>query len=409
MEHYIASRSLKPVDKNDIIAISNMAKADKAAGNDVINGSIGVFLDDEKEVGKVLSIDKALTEHVTDKLGYSSVYGDMDYNNAVEKWVFDEKYDEIKNMYSVFTGSTLGGTGGVSMAFNLFLEEGQNVLLPDIMWNNYMLIAKKAELGFETYSMFTEDGKFNLQSLKEHIEFTLKEFGRCLVVINDPCQNPTGYCLSEEEYDELFKMLDIEGTKGKLTVLFDIAYLSYYSIKGSKCKLIDKIAEKKTNFISLIIFSCSKVFGLYGLRMGAFIALALDEEEKVEIKNAFGAQARGVYSCSVSAPGYAISKVLTDPNQKKKLLDEINHNKEVLSERGETLVAELDKAGIKYYPYKSGFFVTIIVDNAFSIFEKLKAEHIYIVPLSENTIRIALSGMTKEEVVVLVRELKKAM
>ncbi len=409
MEHYIASRSLKPVDKNDIIAISNMAKADKAAGNDVINGSIGVFLDDNKEVGKVLSIDKALSEHVTDKLGYSSVYGDMDYNNAVEKWVFDDKYDEIKNMYSVFTGSTLGGTGGVSIAFNLFLEEGQNVLLPDVMWTNYILIAKKAGLGYETYSMFTSDGKFNLESLKEHIQFTMKEFGRCLVVINDPCQNPTGYCLSEEEYDELFKMLNILGKDGKLTVLFDIAYLSYYAVPDSKCKLIDKIAEKKSDFISVVIFSCSKVFGLYGLRMGAFIALALDDDEKVEIKNAFGAQARGVYSCSVSAPGYAISKIMTDPIKKQQLVDEINHNKDVLNERGTALIAELDKAGIKYYPYKSGFFVTIKVENAFGIFEKLKAEHIYIVPLSENTIRIALSGMTKEEVVVLVRELKKAM
>lgn len=407
MEHYIASRSLKPVDKNDIIAISNMAKADKAAGNDVINGSIGVFLDDEKEVGKVLSIDKALTEHVTDKLGYSSVYGDMDYNNAVEKWVFDEKYDEIKNMYSVFTGSTLGGTGGVSMAFNLFLEYGQNVLLPDIMWNNYMLIAKKAELGYETYSMFTEDGKFNLQSLKKHIEFTLKDFGRCLVVINDPCQNPTGYCMTEEEYDELFEVLNEEGKKGYLTVLFDIAYISFFHIDGKKCALVDKLNEKKWDFLPLIAFSCSKLFGLYGLRVGALIALCPNEENKDEIKRAFGAQARGVYSVPNGPAEIAVSKVLNDPEKIDELHKQVKENSDELALRSEILISELDKAGIEYYPYMSGFFITLKIKNAFEVAEKMKQKHMYVVPMNENSIRLAISGLTKSEVAKLIQGFKE--
>ena len=409
MEHYIASRSQKAVAKNDIIAISNMAKKDKAEGNTVIDGSIGVFLDDSRQLGKVLGINDALKNHVTDSLGYPSVYGDVDYNNAVEKWVFDDKFDRIHQLYSVFTGSTLGGTGGLSIAFNLFLEEGQAVLLPDVMWNNYTLIAKKAGLGYETYNTFTTDDKFNIESLREHIRHRIDVDGRALVVINDPCQNPTGYCLTESEYDELFNMLNEEGSKGKLTVLFDIAYLSYYAVEGSKCKLIDKLAEKKNDFIAVIIFSCSKVFGLYGLRIGAMMALALDDDESLEIRQAFGAQARGVYSCPNGGCSHAISKVISDKDSKEKLLKEINHNKDILGQRGRTLITELDKAGIKHYPYNSGFFLTIIVEkNAFEVFEQLKTEHIFIVPLSDNTIRIALSGMTEDECVTLVKELKKA-
>lgn len=407
MEHYIAARSMKPLEKNDIIAISAMAKKDRAMGNRVVDGSIGTFLDDDRTLGKVETIDKALSEHVTDCLGYPSVYGDPEYVEAVEDWVFEDKKEKIKNDFHVFTGATIGGTGALSIAFNLFLEPLEAVLLPDVMWTNYILIAKKASDSFVTYNMFNEEGGLDIDSIKEKIETQFAKGERVLLVINDPCQNPTGYCMSEEEYDNLFEMLNEEGKKGKLTVLFDIAYLSYYDVKGSKCKLIDKLSEGKTTFLPLIVFSCSKVFGLYGLRMGALIALALDEEEKDEIHNSFGAQARGVYSVPVGSSQHAVAKALKDKNVRQKLVDEIEHNKKVLGERGKALLEELEDAGIEHYPYGSGFFVTIKVKNAFDVFEKLKKEHIYIVPMNEHSMRIALSGMTKEDGVILVEALKR--
>ena len=102
--------------------------------------------------------------------------------------------------------------------------------------------------------------------------------------------------MSEEEYDGLFALLDEEGKDCNLTVLFDIAYIAFFHIPNRKCALIDKLLEKKHSFMPLIAFSCSKVFGLYGLRVGAFIALPSDKDESEEISRAFGAEARGTYS-----------------------------------------------------------------------------------------------------------------
>lgn len=409
MEHYIASRSQKPLSKNDIIAINKMAEADKAEGNKVINGSIGTFLDDNKKLGAVLTVDEALREHITDRLGYPSVYGDNDYLEAIQDWVFKDKNETIKKIYHVFAGATLGGTGAISMAFNLFLEPLEAVLLPNVMWTNYKLIAKKASCSVLEYNMFDEEGKFDIASVKECIEKQFAKKEKVLLVINDPCQNPTGYCLDEKEYDALFEMLNEEGKKGNLTVLFDIAYLSFYAVDGHSCVLIDKLSEKKTDFLPLIAFSCSKVFGLYGMRMGALFALALDQDEWTEIHSAFGAQARGVYSVPVGAGQFAVSKVLKDRTLRKALQDEIDANKEVLKERGKLIVEELEKAGIEHYPYGSGFFITVKVKNSADVFEKLKKEHIYIVPMTPTSIRIALSGMTKEEGAILVKELSKVL
>ena len=410
MKETVSPRCKMKVAKNDVIAIANLAKADKAKGNDIINGSIGVFLNEDGSLGKIKTIDDALKKHICDRLGYPASIGDKEYLDAVERWVFEDNYSRIHELYHVFTGASIGGTGAISNAFNLFLDEEETVLLPSIMWNNYKLLAKKAKAKRELYDLFDENGRFNIASLKEHIESCLKRDGKAFVVINDPCENPTGYCLSEKEYDELFALLSLEGQKGKLIVLFDIAYLSYYAVEGKKCKLIDKLVESKVNFLPLIAFSCSKVFGLYGMRMGALLALASSEQERADISSAYGTHARGTYSCPVGAGGYAVALAMNDPSLKNELLSEIEANKIALRERGEILLNELDKAGIKHYPYHSGFFLTIKVErDAEEIFEELKAEHIYIVPIGMHEMRIALSGLSKKECVTLVKEIQKVL
>ena len=407
MKETVASRSKRRVSSNDIIAIGNLAKLDKAKGNAIINGSIGVFLNEDGSLGKIGVACRALEDHIADKLGYPSSLGDSDYLDAVEHWVYEDHYDRIHELYHPFSGQTLGGTGAISIAYNLFLEEGEHVILPSFMWGNYTLLAEKARVSYVKYDLFDEKGHFNMGSLKARVSECLEKDGRALLIVNDPCQNPTGYCLSEEEYDSLFEILNEEGKKGRLAVLFDIAYLSYYAVPNSRCRLIDKLAEAKPNFLPLLAFSCSKVFSLYGLRIGALLGLASSSEEKQEIENGFAAQARGTYSCPVGSAAYALSLAMRDTASREEALKEIARNKEILRERGEILLSELDKAHIDHYPYHSGFFLTIRVNkDANEVFASLKAKHIYIVPLNERDMRIALSGLSKEECVTLVRELK---
>lgn len=409
MKEYVAKRSRKGVPMTDIIAINGMAKKDAAAGNKVINASIGTFLDEDKKLGSIKLINDALTGHITENLGYPNSIGDPDYLNAVMDYVFREKLTRINELYTPFIGATLGGTGAISISFNCFLEEGDLVLLPDVMWTNYMLVAEKAHAGFVTYNMFTPEGKLDLTAIKETIAKAREQGHRALLVINDPCQNPTGYCMDEKEYDELFALLNEEGRKGYLTVLFDIAYFSFYRDPGHKLALFDKLVESKPDFLPLVCFSCSKLFCLYGLRLGALIVLCPNAENKAEIERAFSAMARGTYSVSVGAAQHAVATLLQDKSIIASLDAEIERNSDVLYSRSVALIKELDKVGIKHYPYKSGFFITLKVPHAFDVYETLKAKHMYLVPMTENSIRLALSGMTEDEIIVLIHAIADAM
>ncbi len=409
MKEFVAKRSRQGVSRTDIIAINSQAVKDKENGNAVINASIGTFLDDDKKVGSVQLVKESLKNHINDNLGYPTSYGDSGYCQGVMKYVFEEKLDHINELYHPFIGATLGGTGAITQAFNLFLEEGELVLLPDVMWTNYKLIAKKAHAGYVTYEMFTKEGGLNIESIRNTIISAREKSHHVLLVINDPCQNPTGYCMTTEEYDKLFEVLNDEGRKGYLTVLFDIAYISFFHVDGKKCALIDKLNEAKCDFLPLICFSCSKLFGLYGLRVGALIALCPNEENAEEVKRAFGAQARGTYSVPVGPAEIAVSKVLNDPEKIDELHCQVKKNSDELAQRSKILIEELDKAGIGYYPYMSGFFITLKVKNAFEISEQLKKKHMYVVPMNEDSIRLAISGLTKSEISTLIEGFKEFM
>lgn len=409
MKEYVAKRSRHGVSKTDILAINGMAKKDAAMGNKVINASIGTFLDDKKHVGGIELVKESLSDHINDKPGYSSVNGDMDYLTGVMNYVFKDDLAKIRELYHPFIGATLGGTGAISHTFHLFLEEGDVVLLPNVMWTNYKLLASKAKVEYETYLMFDQKGGFNLQSLKETIEKAREKYHRTVLVINDPCQNPTGYCLTKEEYDALFALLDEEGKKGYLTVLFDIAYLSFYNVPNQHCALMDKLVEKKHHFLPLISFSGSKIFGLYGYRIGALIVLCPDEDNYDEVKRGFGAQTRGTYSVPVGPVQYAVSLVLNDETKIEELDSQIKANSDELKKRSDVLMEELHKANIDHYPYKCGFFITLKIKDAFKVAEELKKEHVYVVPMNEESIRLAISGMTCQEIRDLVASFVKVM
>lgn len=52
--------------------------------------------------------------------------------------------------------ATPGGSGAICNTFSNYLDCGQKVLLPSLMWTNYIQMANEAHLGYETYELFDE-------------------------------------------------------------------------------------------------------------------------------------------------------------------------------------------------------------------------------------------------------------
>ncbi len=400
MDKYTALRSRTIVASADILKISAEAKKDNYENK--IDASIGVFLNDDKTLNGVRLIKANIGKDIPNNLNYPPISGQPIYKEAVSKWLFREYYDKFTSSYSVPFCATLGGTGACFISFKTFLEKGEKVLLPSLMWNNYQLIASEAGIGFDTYEIFDSNQNFNIDNLIQKIKQYQKVQQNVLVVINDPCQNPTGYSLSSEEYQKLFVSLNEITKLGNITILFDVAYLDYDRADLSSHKLFKAINSFNPQFLCMFAFSCSKTFGMYGLRTGALLGLTKSEEVSVNIVNSACCIARGTYSCPTGSAIIAVSNSLLDNKARQDIENNILANMNILHLRGRHLIDTLDKYNIKHTKYSNGFFITLYINNSPLVTAKLKEKHMYVVPLDNSHIRLALSSLKDDEIDTLI-------
>lgn len=405
--NYIANRS-KGKMKSDILKIGALAKADKASGNHVIDATIGVFLNDDKSINTVPAVIEDLNNNVTKNVGYAPITGYPKFKEGLLKWYLKDQYNKVINDYNIPFGATLGGTGALSIAFNVFLDPNQVVLLPSIMWGNYKLIAKKAGLKYDTYQLFNSEGNFNITNLCSKIEDYSSSQSNILIVLNDPCQNPTGYSLSNEEHLKLIKKLNKLSEKVNITVIYDIAYLDYDGNNKELHKIFNNLINNEVKFLPVFAASCSKVFGMYGFRVGAIFSLIKDEELASNLTSAIESQIRGTYS-SPNGPALSCLANALLGDEVDKLSDQIYNNTLTLKLRTTYFIEKLNTANIKHLPYKSGFFVCLPCSDAYDVCEKLKMKHTYLIPIADDIVRIAVCSLNNEEIDELVMVLKEVM
>lgn len=100
--------------------------------------------------------------------------------------------------HRIETIATSRGTGALTLSFEHFSKrEKPLVLLPKLGWPNYPneVISFISSIAF--YNNYNAEGAFYIVDIKEKIDSSLSSgYENILLVLNDPCENPTGYSLS---------------------------------------------------------------------------------------------------------------------------------------------------------------------------------------------------------------------
>ena len=390
-------------NKGNALAIGKEARDAKSKDSSVIDSTIGMLFDEEGEFYTFDSVKKAL-ESLTDKqkYAYGSTIGDPAYHEALYKWIFKGIYEDIKENMHLRCVATPGGSGAICNTFSNYLDEGDKVLIPSLMWTNYIQVAKEEHLGYETYQLFDDNDHFNLYDFKFKCQKLKEEQGRVLVVINDPCQNPTGYSMSNYEWSKVVDILNeisMDGTP--VILLYDLAYIDYdkrgFIESRNNIKLFKRFNE---NVLAILAFSGSKTLGLYGLRIGAQICMAKTASIADDFIRANDFSARGKWSMTSVLGQNIITKVFNDFNVE--FVQELNDARELLIKRANTFLEEAKRLGLKHYPYDCGFFVTIPCSNVEGVTKELNKRGLYIIPLKVG-IRLTLSSITVDEIIRAVK------
>ena len=397
------SVSQKPI-VDTVFTIVKKAKEDKAkSGEDaVVDATIGSLYDEE---GKLVALDSvfASLKNLDNRVlaAYAASFtGNEDFKDRVYQWVLNGNSHLHHEIIA-----TPGGTGAVAMTIQECLDAGQTVILPEIAWGSYNLMAQMNNLQVETYSLFEGD-HFNVDSFKRTCQAVMAKQNKLVVVINDPCHNPTGYSLTREEWNEVIAFLNECSQTHSVVLLNDIAYIDYaYGQKQAKeyFSVFDQISE---NIVVVVAFSLSKSMTSYGLRCGAAIIMGQKEEAVQELKIVFEKDARATWS-NINNGAMATFVDVMDHHLEAYDQERL-HYVSLLKERSDIFVKEAEEVGLKHYPYKEGFFVTLSMDNQTrdKYHEALMENHIYTVKVNLG-IRVAVCSLSVDKIKGLAKKMKE--
>ena len=378
------------------MSLAQVAAHAKANNPKVINATIGMYNDKDNSFYTFKAVKEAMKD-VDDyhAFSYSDTDGGKDFQDAIIKWVFKDYINEFKSHYFGVV-ATPGGSGAIATTFQNYLESGDTVLLPNHMWETYITFLKERECSYQNYILTDSEGKFNIASLKEEIDKLSPIQNKIMIVINDPCHNPTGFCMSDEAYDELIELLN-SYKNNSFVLLMDVAYFDFYNSDGNIIRArYAKLSKLDEHVLINFTFSGSKTFGLYGLRIGASIMLSKNISEVDCFKNAITYTARSNWS-SVSSLGISIiSKLVLNEKYNKMFEEEIKDVSLELTKRSEAFIKAANEIGLSLVPFERGFFVCVPSKDPVRLMKKLYEYDTYVV-VTKSCIRIALCAINEEE------------
>ncbi|MBQ9845493.1 MAG: pyridoxal phosphate-dependent aminotransferase [Oscillospiraceae bacterium] len=381
-------------DKNPIVdtvfAIVRKAIAAKEefGAENVTDATLGSLYSEDGNLVAMDSVYRSFDEVTPkQKAGYASGFlGNADFRTLCTDWTVRN----ISLPSSVV--ATPGGTGAVSLGIGEFLETGESVVIPDIAWTSYAIMAQDKQLGAVRYSMFDENDNFNLADIKEKVNSLKGKQNRIVLVINDPCHNPTGYSMSHAEWAELISFLNEVGKTTPCIILNDIAYIDYsYDLAKSRdyMKNFEAMSE---NVMVVIAMSCSKTLTSYGMRCGAAVIVAKDAESVKQAEIVFEKSARAIWSNVNNGAMHNFCNIIR--NHYDEFMAEKAKYIGLLKERSDIFKAEAAQCGLPLYPYSEGFFITIKVDNAIrqQYHDALMENNIFTVQVDKG-IRVAVCSL----------------
>ncbi len=393
----------KTIPSDIILRLNEEAENKRKSGvKNIINGTIGMFFDEEKKLAFSKTLSDTISKHNKEEdLVYPSVSGTKDYKNSIIKWFISPYYDLDKSNLKII--STPGGTGALYLSISHASKINSLVLIPKISWPNYISISRSVNAPYLMYENYDDNDKFNLESIKKIIDET--DYKSVTILINDPCQNPTGYCLTETDFKNLTDYI-VSVKDKKINIIYDLAYFDY-SDDDVKINLYKNIDILKEYVDIYLCYSFSKSFSVYGLRIGGLALLSKNEESEDVVKE-LTILARSSWSTTNHMAMNVIADLVSDDDSFTKMKNNILYNKELLKQRANIFIKEKDEIDLKIYPYSSGFFITIPVYDSLSVIENLKEKGIYLAPISNTEIRVALSCISEKEVHSLAKKIKEA-
>ncbi|WP_420174303.1 amino acid aminotransferase [Luteococcus sp. OSA5] len=302
-----------------------------------VNLGVGVYQD---ETGKlpVLQCVRAVEQQMGQDpkpRGYLPIDGLKTFTGAVAELVHGP---EAAASGKLVTVQTLSGTGALRVAgdFLLPLSNGK-LLLSDPSWENHRAVFTRSGFEVGEYRYKAADDGLDFDGLVEDLKAAQKG---TVVVLHACCHNPTGYDLSDEQWDTVVQLV----TDGELIPLVDMAYQGFAEGPEQDVKAIKKFVATGRPVLNTVSFA--KNMGLYGERVGALQVTCTDADEAARVLSQLKVLIRTMVSSSPTHGAAVVAAVLGDGQLKAQWIDELAAMRDRIKQMRRRLVDGLVAAGV---------------------------------------------------------------
>ena len=255
--------------------------------------------------------------------------------------------------------------------------------------------------------MFDGVGAFDVAALDAEIGRLAKAQGRVLLILNDPCHNPTGYSMSRADWAATVEVIGRHASKTPVTVLLDAAYSAFGPERGiaGPIAALEPVSDRA---LVLVAWTASKTFTHYGLRVGALVALATEPAQRDDLAAALTYACRGTWSNCNRGGMAAITRLLTDPDIRTAAETERVGLVKLLDERVAAFNECARKANLRFPRYDGGFFTTVFAKDADAAARRMREEGVFVVPI-EGALRLGLCAVKAADVPRMVESVARAL
>ncbi|NHB57481.1 aspartate/tyrosine/aromatic aminotransferase [Acinetobacter sp. 194] len=320
--------------------LSLMEDFGKDSRTEKVNLSIGLYYNEENIVPQLNAVKKAHKniEPLNDAVKlYLPMDGLKSYNEATQALVLGEHSQARKDGRAV-TIQTLGGSGALKVGADFIKKyfPESDIWVSQPTWDNHIAIFNGAGVKSHFYPYF--DAATNGVNVPAMLEELNKLPAKAIVLLHPCCHNPTGADLTPAEWDQVIEVLKARD----LLPFLDIAYQGFGQGIEEDAYLIRALDKSGMNFI--VSNSFSKIFSLYGERVGGLTFVSDDQETAQKVLGQLKATVRRIYSSPATTGALLVNNVLNDAALTAEWKQELKEMRERIIEMRKLLESKLSQA-----------------------------------------------------------------
>lgn len=320
--------------------LSLMERFKEDPRSDKVNLSIGLYYDEESTIPRLQAVAEAEARLNAQPHGaslYLPMEGLNSYRHAIAPLLFGAGHTVLEQQ-RVATIQTLGGSGALKVGADFLKRYFPNsgVWVSDPTWENHIAIFEGA--GFEVFTYPWYDNETNGVRFAAFLEKLNSLPEQSIVLLHPCCHNPTGADLTPAQWDEVVEVL-----KARTLIPFlDIAYQGFGAGMEEDAYAIRAIAH--AGLPALVSNSFSKIFSLYGERVGGLSVVCEDADAAGRVLGQLKATVRRNYSSPPNFGAQLVATVLNDAGLKASWLAEVEAMRTRIKAMRQTLVDALNAA-----------------------------------------------------------------